>query len=556
MAFSLRSQIAASAYTAVTVETAYTGVNYAARLTVGAAAGDFTPDAIGAATSPGVRVSDHYLYDYYYRIWVVPITLTAQNPSIGTPIPFFIWNAFPQPALHEVVGILTTDADGLELSVEVGDLFKAIEYREVTITITPDAGIEVDAEFVFQFEEGEASFFFIASIADFVQMVPDPPVTEEWEWLTDVVKAWSGKEQRIALRDTPRRAAQYGFLLENETERRRQYNRWYKSLASRIVLPYYQYATQLTAPALPGDSVLYFDPMRTDLRDGEFALIYDALNDAGYLVKIDTVNADGITVDSPITFTATTRMIIAPAFTSRLQDGTGLQMLHVTGEIRVVSEALDDRDQFTRPGSTAVVASYDGYQVLDIRPVADGDTPENFEAGVEVLDGETGVRAIYSAWDHTEVGTVRNYTIRRLQNPVEMDWWRDFLDGCKGQQNAFLQPTWFADLLPVAAPAPGGYDLIVEGTDYPALYFPFETFKRLQIETDNGIIYRKVVTSADNGDGTSTLTLMEPFGADPEDVAISKVSFLNLVRLASDRVVLRHGRVRTRITLATRTTDA
>lgn len=525
-------------------------------LTMDAVAGSFVP-AIGV-TLPAVAGSlgGGYLYDYYYRIWVFPETLEAQNPSIGTPIPFDIWNAYPQPLTNDITAILSTGAEGLELDFDVGEPFGAIEYRTVNITITPDAGINIDAEFIFQFEAGEAPFYFLANIADFVQMVPDPPVTEEWEWLTDVVKAWSGKEQRIALRLTPRRGAQYGFLLESEVERQRQYNRWYKSLASRIVLPYYQYATSLTQESAAGTSTLYFDPIRTDLRDGEFALVYDALTDAGYLVKIGTMAADGCTLDSPLTFTALPRMIIAPAFTSKLQDGTGLTMLHVTGEIRVVSEALESRVQFTRPGSTAVLNTYDGYPVLDIRPIADGDTPENFDAGVEVIDGGTGIRAIYSAWGHTEVATVRNYTIRRLQNPVEMDWWRDFLDAAKGQQNPFLQPTWLADLFPAAVPGDGSTDLIVNATDYPSLYWPHETFKRLQIETTAGILWRKVLSVTTNEDGTVTLGLDQPFGSTAEEREISKVSFLNLVRLASDRVVLRHERVRTRLSLATRTTDA
>ncbi len=98
--------------------------------------------------------------------------------------------------------------------------------------------------------------------------------------------------------------------------------------------------------------------------------------------------------------------------------------------------------------------------------------------------------------------------------------------------------------------------LIIAASDYPLLYWPFETYKRLQFETTSGVVWRKVLSVVQNLDGTATLTLNTPLGATPEEVDISKVSFLNLVRLASDIVTLTHGKIRTDIELSTRTVDA
>lgn len=517
--------------------------------------GSYDPAVAGLPSYEISGFGGHYLFDYYYRIWVIPTTIVAQNPVIGQPIPFDIWNAYPQP-LNNVLNTITgTGIAGLGLDVSDGTSFKAIEVKTVNLTITPAAPIEIDAEFIFTFDEGVGFFFFQASIADFVQMVPDPPVIERWSWLTDVIPARDGSEQRIALRSSPRRATQYSFILESEVERQRQYNRWYKSLASRIVLPFYQYSTRITAASSAGTSNLYFDPDRTDLRSGEFALVYDDLTDQGYLVKIATLEADGCTVDSPLSFSSTPRMVITPAFVCRLQDRTGLRMSQVTGDITVQAESLTVRTDFARPESSAVIATFDSLPVLDRRPIADGFTPETFDVNYEVIDGETGVSELFSAWDHPAVLTARKYTIRRLQDPGEMDWWRDFLDELKGQQNPFLQPTWFQDLVPASAPDVLTTDLIVLGSDYASLYFPHETYKRLQIETANGIIYRSVLDATDNGDGTTTLNLSAAFGANPEDVEIECISFLNLTRLQSDTVTLTHGAIRTEIELATRTID-
>lgn len=509
----------------------------------------FTP--LDAVTGGVARA---FVGDFYFHIWVIPDTLTVQNPRLNTDIPFLIWNAYPYE--NDVEAILVTDGEGLELDLVEGATFSEIELRTVNIQITPDAPIQIDAVFEFQFTEGTGLLYFAADIADFVQMQPDPPVQETWAWLTDVIPARDGSEQRIALRATPRRSIKYGFLLENETERRRQYNRWFKSLASRPVLPYYQYSTQLNAEALAGAERLYFDPARTDLREGEFAIIYSAATEQGYLVKLGALEVDGANLDAPLTFDATTDMIISPAFTSRLSDRTGLTMQKVTGSIIVQGEALTSRESFTRPGSTAVIPTFDGYPVLDIRPISAGDTPETFDANYEVIDGRTGVQDIYSSWPHPAVNSVHKWTIRRLQNPVEMDWWRDFLDAAKGQQNPFLLPTWFADLVAAENPSPSTTQLTIAASDYSSLYFPYEAFKRLQIETAAGIIWRKVLSVTDNPDGTTTLELDTGFGVGAEDVEILKISYLNLVRLSTDAVNLMHERIRTQIELATRTVDA
>lgn len=511
------------------------------------------PAAEAYADVPGV-IAGNFVFDYYYRIWVLPEVLDAQNPLYDVPVPFALWNAYPQPAVNNLVTIDRIQADGLLLDFDVGEAFRAVEYREVNVTITPAAGLTIDAEFAFNFDIGTGRFYFNATIADFVQMVPDPPVVETWQWLTDVIASRNNTEQRIGLRATPRRTIKYGFLLENETERRRQYQRWYKSLGNPIILPFYQYHTKLLATSLVGEDKLYFDPAKTDLRDGEFLIVMNEATVTGYLLKIATVDADGATLVTPLQFDATKGLLVAPTFNARLHDRTGLTMDKVTGHLEVNATVLTYRPAFKRPGSAAVIASYDDMPVLDLRPIAVGETPETFDASYDIVDSDTGLQRMFVSWPHPVVNSTRKWTIRRRQNPGEMDWWRDFLDTVLGQREPFLMPTWFADLTLAEMPGVGTGQLRITNQDYASLYFPYDTFQRLQLETDAGILWRKVLAVTPNPDGTTTLQLDIGF-ADLAEVAISKVSFLNRVRLAADTVTLTHDRLRTQIELATRTVD-
>lgn len=548
------------------VQTIAQPTNGMASATTGKAVGDYAPKAsVGAVPNvvpsvvldpvPAVQAG-HFFFDFYFRIWVVPDVLEQQNPVVGVAIPFAIWNAYPYPPTNELTGITATAGDGLTFDFAPGEVYRAIEYKTVHLTITPDAPINIDASFAFEFDLGTGHFRFKATIADFVQMIPDPPVTETWAWLTDVIESRNNTEQRIALRSTPRRSIKFGFLLEDETERRRQYNRWFKSLGNQIILPYYQYHTKARRTSDVGESKLYFDPALTDLRDGEFAIVMDESTVTGHLVKIATVDVDGATLDSPLNFAVGTNMLIVPAFMSRLNDRSGLAMKMVTGHIDVAALAVNYREEFKRPGSAAVIQTYDGLPVLHLRPIANGETPEIFDANYSVIDSQVGASAMFVSWPHPVVGTTRKWTIRRRTNPADMDWWRDFLDTLLGQREPFLMPTWFADLALAAAPVPSANSIRVVGSDYANFYFPFDTFQRLQLETEAGaVIWRKVLAATKDPDGATTLTLDTPLGADPADVAIAKVSFLNKVRLANDTVTLTHEKLRTQIELAIKTVD-
>lgn len=530
--------------------------------------GDTSPEALDGAISDGaisaistVLLADspgalalHFAGDYYYRIWVIPDSLTLQNPQLGVPIPFEIWNAYPWDNNLDSIG--GTGQTGLSLNLSAPSLFTEIELREVEITIGFDAPPQITAEFIFDFAQGSGTLDFSATIAEFVQMVPDPPVTEYWEWLTDIITGHDGSEQRIALRGVPRRYTSYSFMLEDEGARRRQAERWFKSLASRIVLPYYQYAGLLEQTSAIGATKLFFDPQRVDVRDEEFVIVLDAATETGFLVKLDAVVADGATLAVPLTSEMRQGWVVSPAFTSRLADGSGPRMRTTWGNITVDAEALDVRPQFKRPGSTATINTFDGYPVLDRRPLADEEVPENYTVNYEVIDSRTGLLNIKTSWPHPFMAGERKFLVQRYLDPEEMDWWRDFLGDLRGMQNPFLLPTWRQDLTVPQAPSAGSSQLLVSQTDYVSLYFPYESYKRLQIETAGGTIWRKVLQATNNGDGTVTLELDNAFGLNPEDVDVRRVSFLNLARLGRDRVKLSHAHHTTTIAIGVRTVDA
>lgn len=514
---------------------------------------------VGSASLPsmyspasGAAVNVPTPWDYWYnRIWVIPGELTPLNPRLNTDIPFAVFNAYE--ASNTLNSIGTSGATGLTLDISAPEVFSALEMQTVNLQIGSTAPNEIDATFTFTFTSGSGELHFVATVSDFVVMFPDAPVTETWEWKTDVMVGFDGTEQRVALRTAPRRGVEFSFLLDQE-ERRIQYRRWHRSIGNRLVVPFYWYAARLTADALSGATRIYFDPDDTDLRDGDYLIIANPMTYEGQLVTISTLETDGATLNSPLSANVAEGDLVAPGFECRMVDKTGLSMQYVTGTAAFKVETLKPRAPFGRPDSAASITTYDGYDVLDVEPVAPGDSNEEFSVNYAIFDGETGIVATDQAWLHPSVSGIRTFRIARETESGIMDYWRDFLDARRGRQAAFLMPTWLEDLELDSMPD-GSNQLVLATDDYVAELWPYETYTRLAIYSDAGVAYRVVSNAVANGDGTATLYLDSPYGATADEQAVYRVSFLNLVRLGEDSVKLTHYQGRSYLEMRFATID-
>jgi hypothetical protein len=521
-------------------------------LPTGVSAGTpFDPVDAGLAKYTLLR---HFVGDYYFRIWVTPPHLVILSPRLGVPYYFAVWNAYPWNNTWATLG--GAGQTGLTLDLAQPLLFREIEEKTFAITIGGTAPATVYATFIFNFTEGSGTLLFETQLSRILNLLAEAGVMETWAWLTDLIQAYNSTEQRIALRDSPRRSAEQNIVLEGDTDRRILYDRMYMALTSNVIVPYLPYMSFLTQAAGIGANRLYFDPKYTDLRVGELAALINPQTEDVEIVTVQTLEADGATLAATLGVAASVGWGIVPAFTSRIANLTGPQMRAITGQFQAKTEVVVPRSLFSRPGSLATITTFDSFNVLDRRPLANNTVDEGLDSGYEVIDNLTGMSRLLADWPHAFVSGKRQFLINRYDTPAEMDFWRDFLYAARGQQNPFLMPTFRHDLTKFANPSQGGVTLIVNEGNYPAYYFPHQTYKRLEILTGAGTIRRKVSSAVKNVDGTSTLTLTAGFPSTPEGVDIQRISFLNLVRLNADQVTLDHGHRSSTIEFAVRTIDA
>lgn len=491
------------------------------------------PNAPSAAPLRGFM--DHF----YFRIWAIPHILDAQNPQRNSPIPVKVWNSYLVP--NTVEEITRQNADGLTLDLVESDVLKALELREINITITDDAPYSIDANFYFDFTLGGSSLRFLASLADILPIDANTGIQEQFEWLTDILDNHDGTEQRIALRPRPRRTFTMALTLLDDADRKALYDKLYKTIALSIIVPAYQYQSQLKADTVIGDNKIYCNPVRADLRPGESVILATADGQFFYY-KIETVNADHVVISTAfaqVIKKRTTRVV--GGFTGRLPDNSALAMRAREGSSQLTISMVDSRDQLAYPDypSTVSLPLMGSFPMLLRRPLADSDAPEAFAAGLEVIDNQVGKPAQYTSWDQRYISGERSYLINSLFDKDEMQFWRVFLDYCRGRQRQFYTPTYREDLVPVE-----GYELLtgqieVEGSEYAAQYFDSPTYKHIEIESSAGT-FQLEVSSVENNGSSTVLHFATPIDGDLTGATVSRISYLLLCRLGADSVLFTH----------------
>lgn len=530
---------------------AWTPIDIFSLITTSATFGSAIAPIIVGPTFNTSQDQQNFMFDYYFKVWVIPDRLELRNPRTNVDIPFVIWNAFPYR--NTLTSISSTGADGLDLDFSAGNMWREIEYRTVNITITPIAPLTIESAFTFTFTNGVGRFVFVADRATVLSILPDVPLSENWDWLTDIIVATDGTEQRAALRAVPRRSMSTKLVAITQDEIWANIKQAMFDFGNQVVIPYFQYSTTTTSDTPSGATVVQFDPKRTDLRVGEYVFVMSRT--AQELLKIETLTGTGCTLDAPITIDLPKGSLVVPAFASVVNSPATIERYAVNdvADIRVDSVSSQSRADFKRPGSTTVLTTFQGYPVLDKRPLANSNVADNFDNGNERFDYSTGSIEQITRWLFTRVEGPREFMLKRVTVPADMDYWRDFLDTARGMLNPFLVPTFRQDLFIASRPVDRASNIIIAGSDYGSLFWPKAPYKRLYMWTDAGVYMVNVTEVFVNDDGNTVCTIDPPLPTGDKYRNVKFISFLLKCRLAQDSVSLEHYAMDTILKLSIRT---
>lgn len=499
---------------------------------------------------------ENFFRDYYFRIHVDPLRLDLQTVASSQSREFTVWNAYPDRNAN-LDDILVSNPVGIEISGQ------AVPYSmpplqeliyTITVGVSGPPNINVEVQFDFSNVDDPLPILITGTRAVKFDIVPEVPVTEVWEWLSDNIVATDGTEQRIALRgEVPRIESQLKVVFDKVEEIRR----FYASLMAavgRLWLPEFQYATRITAPSASGELTVYFNPNETDIRDGDYILIQTPVTAA--LVEIDTVSAASATVTSPLTFDIPQGSLIMPGSPALIANETSIDRYPVNGvaETNLTARLIRQRSQLQRPGSTVVLPTFLGVPVVDKRPLANELVKDAVSTGQVSIDNQTGLPDIVSRWDYSRIGGPRSYKVKRMQAPEEMDYWKAVFAYMRGQARKVWMPTYRTDLALAVQPSDATTSYTVEGTEYAEKIWPIITHRYVEIETAGGI-HRTEILGASVTGSSSILLFATGLPAGTEWTQVKRISYLLPVRLGDDKVEWRHYGLESILNISIRTAE-
>ena len=490
---------------------------------------------LGTAAVPNKTFVDRL----YNRIHFIPDRIEAGNLIARQTYDFIIWNAYLSPQdlnliqEFDTVGIVYVFPGGEVVPFEI----RALQMIDMQVELTMAGPPIIDAVLRFIFENDVVDLPIIGTRMLTWPIRPDggQAFGEKFKWLTDIITAESGREQRIALRETPEHSieATYTAIREDANVMDSLLWGWQNRL---FAYPLWQLPVKLTAPVVMGNTVIPVTSTQYKrFIAGGLGVIYNSAKKYEAF-EIDTVDANSITLKRALRAGWPQGCEVLPLRTARAENAIKQQWpvnQMVTAQIRFV---MEDDPEFT---PTELGPLYQGYYIMPLRPNWTESLEESVERNFDSIENEIG-RRDYSY--HSEVPSVTRGFLWFLQNVVNIDAFIKWHYARRGSQVPFWVPSWKDDLTLAAPIAVGDNYIRVVNNDTANLYTFNSGRDHLYIVTKTKCApyTRKILSiGTDELDPTKAIITLDQVMPNAHGISeIETISFMGLHRMSADEVTI------------------
>lgn len=364
------------------------------------------------------------------------------------------------------------------------------------------------------------------------------PITERLEFLTDVLSASQGAEQRRSLRQTPRRSFEADFLLTGPE--RTFWDLFINRVGGQeVVAPLYWETISLSVALTATVSArIDFDTTYTGWTyQGGFLAILMGKTALDYeVVQIASVDATGVNLAAPVVrpWPRGTKLIpLRRAVLEQVGD-----IVHPTAEVATVSVQL--RVNGPNPWTPAVDAApvYAGMPVFLNEPNWVENLGVQMERKLFKLDTDIGLTYQRDSLGRTFLGQAHRWFLPGRQ---KLAGFRDLIYRNRGRAGAFWLPTFKADFRLMTAAASSATQIEVANTGYGYVGGPSSGREYIAIRHKSGTILRKVLSVVPGATvKTEKLNLDAPLGLALSPGLVRKISFADAARFDSDDFEIVH----------------
>ena len=440
--------------------------------------------------------------------------------------------------------VVTAKLNGEEVDVFLPRLFNALQSYgfdyvvrgvgentiDFTITATAGSGIV-------------PAFSVTGSRTVMFPFLPQKGVTENIEFLSNVLRAKDGSETRTSERTDPRQEFGMKYLIDQEEPQ--MFQNAQAILIGMSGLPLgvglWHQARKITQDITVGEARIDVDTSDIDFRVGDSAAVWRAWNDVE-TVTVLTVESDHITTVSPIEGAGTTvntyvlpiQMCVAKDNVSFGRWRNNVAVWDVKWESQQTTLSIADH-------TPAYPNTYQGEPLLDDHHLMTGQLKESLRSDMNIDDGKTGIRT-YTVTKNIVPTTRKQWDVQTMADTMAL---RKFFYWARGMQKSFWYPSNRSDLtaLPDTLIGAGENTMQLTDTGYAARITTEAPYNHIRITLNDGTELLREVLEAVNLPNIQqdTITLDQTFGVEIPPNTIAQICFLFHARMGQDTAQLTHS---------------
>lgn len=472
---------------------------------------------------------------YYNRVHVRPIETDVGNVSTTISYQVEVWNAFFSSKLLTSLVEIGTDGINVLNGIAQGGQFGALQSAMYDIEVTPEGPGEIDAEIRWVLGGDYGFHTIIGNRVVLFPFKPASPISEEFSWLTNVLRTYSS-EQRIALRKHPRQSWAMKYKQWGEIQSRINSAMWGRNYKP-FGLPIWTDVTYIRSSISAGTQTIYLDTRYFDYRtEGLLVLLYrdDLTNETK---EISAVYGDRLELVRPLENTFPDGAMAMPVVIC--QPEGGLVREDIGNDVTVSSirfRALENLEYVTPAPET-----YLGYEVLGSWNYRlSGSVNSSILHPVVVVDNQTG------PWDvfpyRSEPDEMWDWSW--ASNSQEERWEvKMFLMRQRGRQKSFWAHSRRKDITLAATVPTSSSEWTVANMGQEYLDVIGDP-RHVEVVLKNGNTYRREIIGVTETAEDKQTQILEVSATMPEEVSpedVDRISYMRLVRFNSDDAEIIHG---------------
>lgn len=446
-----------------------------------------------------------------------------------------MWNASFFPVT--LTGILETNTDGVGIGLPspIPVTLQPLQAVTFTVGVSTTGPTNMDALFTFDADVLKDVTLRVVGVRSVVfSIMPDTSKSyvESLEWVTDVITAHDGSEQRSTLNDLP--DTQISMSVHQQQEQIHYLDSLLWGWQHRVyLLPLWHRHTALSAPVNEGLKVIPGLTAHVGFKAGGLGILWAAFDRFETFEVVD-IQPDHLTIKRPLLGTWGVGTLVAACRPARLPQEVEVSWDHAD----LASVPL--KFIFTDVELEVPVEAPGQYRNLPTMMIAPNWVSPLTEKNVRNLDVfETDLKARYTVLKNDVPYVVRSHAWF-LKGKSKIAEFRGWLYSRRGRATPFWAPSWKSDLVLGERVEQGKDQITVKSISYRSLYASNDGRKDIVIFLRAGPpLFRRISnTAASTNPGHEILVLDAEISQTIELNQVWMICFLCLYRLDADGVEL------------------